>query len=603
MNLTKRKILKAATLVTAAVLAALCCIMLAACNKHKQNVEDDAALRQTSVTRVSNALLSSLGEGWEAGLSDEQILKLDDAGEYVVARGVADFAADILKKSELLTGKLKVLADAVESEDGKALLADFDSNLDRIVPIFNMVDFTRDDVSGLFYLLLTSLVSDSGNVMNGILARLQALRSLPGVGTSAGRASIDGAITTINSARDTLVPKGDAKAELLGALEGAKGAITNLIAFVYNMSSSAFTDEMLENMLTGDGALSDVTDAELSTIVNALSQNIVELKDSLTDSELEKLDKAIGLVIANFDKDFLPSALYSQLYAQVVQFAKYANMVVGVIPFMCDMATSAAELFKTTQFVEQFRTVVAGSADSDSVAYGLNTTIFASKIIVEIMNSFTRDKFVSVVNNIRAQGKADYQKTVPAIIIDLILNLSVNIGVENDEDLLLPVHKDIMDDSYLENMVNIIGFHFNIGKFRQTYYLYQNGLATLIDLVSAANRCNFEDLGAHNSVDLGSSVNDELIRLWYESYNVTGVSKVQQLNLALNEKICDDLIAFLDDYYNSPDRRKLLEDLANREFLTAEPDEETAQQYVQTVLDSGAGGFIILLSLLFQLIA
>lgn len=606
MKNVRGNIRKAIIFALAATLIAISIFMLVSCNRNKNNV-DNSKLRQESVMRVRNAFITSLGKGWAADLSDEQIGKLDDAGDYIVASGFADMIADIFNRSSLLTGKLKVLADALESDDGKALLADFAKNIERIVPVFDMVDFTRDDVSELFYMLLTTLVSDSGNTMSAILTRLQNIRTQKGVSVAASD-SLSNAISSVSQAKSALVPTGTEKQELLNALSDAEDAITNLISFVYNVSDAAFTDEMLENLLSGSGALSDITDAELSTIVNALSQNILDLKDALSDSEISKLDKAIGLLIDNFDKEVVPTALYSQLYAQVVQYAKYANMVVGIIPPLCDMAYVASDLFKQVEFISQFRDVVAGSgsSDSDGIMASINTSIFASKIIVNLMDNFSRDKFVFILDNIREQGSKDYQKVLPSLILDVILNLSVNIG-KDDESMLLPVHPQIFSESDVTKVVGLIGFHLNIGTFKQRYYEYCNSSEVdrskaLYRLDEAARRCNFDDLGAENQYSIAVQTDKEMVDRWYNYYAVTGVNKVKQTSEYINDKVHDDLVAFIDEYYLQS-KRDVIVNLANTPLLTEEPDPEEQESYAKLIIDGGVGGFITLFSLLFQLIS
>ncbi|HBP51971.1 MAG TPA: hypothetical protein DD626_01540, partial [Clostridiales bacterium] len=115
------------------VLVLILCASLVACNKKGQTDAQEERARQ--VERAEQTFLVGLNSEWNANLSDEDVAKLDTAGDYVVTKGWTSLVCEVLKDSSLQTAKIQTFADTLESEDGKKLLEEFSQNAELLVPL------------------------------------------------------------------------------------------------------------------------------------------------------------------------------------------------------------------------------------------------------------------------------------------------------------------------------------------------------------------------------------------------------------------------------------------------------------------------------------
>lgn len=68
------------------------------------------------------------------------------------------------------------------------------------------------------------------------------------------------------------------------------------------MSVNAITDDLYGKLFDDSGALGEITDGEIETLVDTLLLNVQDLKDALGQNEVSALNSALDLVIDKFDK-------------------------------------------------------------------------------------------------------------------------------------------------------------------------------------------------------------------------------------------------------------------------------------------------------------
>ncbi|MDE6302010.1 MAG: hypothetical protein K2M36_00270, partial [Clostridia bacterium] len=350
--------------------------------------------------------LSRVNKDWSADTGKEELIAMDSASDYIVAIEWAEFVCDVLVNSSLQTGKLQVLAEIAQSEEGKKLIDDFTENAELIVPLFRRVDFTPTDISNLVYDLLRALAEESGEVFDGIIARAEELRGMTGV-TPAVYQKLSGVIGDMSAAKNKLVPTSAERDEMLAAFEKAKEPMSALIEFAYNMSVTVANDNLFDVLLGGEGALADISNSEIITLIGTLRENIADLKLALTEDAVNSLNGAFDLIINKFDG----SSVASVLYAQIVQYSKTAYMLVDIIPFMCDIAYSASEVFMEGELIDELKQTVG--KELNNYARVANSAIITAKLVTKVTDTFSKQTFEELIADIRTQSMGDYRKSVP----------------------------------------------------------------------------------------------------------------------------------------------------------------------------------------------
>lgn len=588
MKKTIRKFISALLVVLVAV---MCASLLFACNDDN-DPEKDARERAESVSAVKSDILKAIDGKWSGSLTDTEIASLDNAGDYIVVEGWADMICEVFKASSLQTGKLKALKNAVASKDGQTLLADFDENAELLIPVMRAAGFTPTDISNLFYDLLCSLVKDSGKVIDGMSEKLNRVKTSSAIGITA-RNNINLCLQNLSKAKTEFVPNAERQQQMLSAFDKAKSPMSELVAFAYNMSIGTINDSIFDAVFGADGALTDITDSEINTIISTLLRNVSNLKSALGGENIANLDNAMKLVIDNFDKD---GDLYP-LYAQVVRYAKYAYMFVDVIPAVCDMVGSAGKIFDDTALIGQLREVAGATLNDNAETF--NGAILISKILLKITEDFTADELCAIVDGIGVPTQSEYQKAMPLLALDVALNISSLFKIDgegNVDDAFTAKHPDLIGNDDLQVMVGAIYLNMNFDNFRQVYSDYKNGKATFSQLQNAKNKCCFDNFGIENPYDeFNASVRDS----WYNYYVNNGIEIANRKCAELSQKVVADVKLFIKEFYaeNSASKPPVIE-MAGWQLFAEELSNEDAEQYQTTIAESEIYGILMLLAVL-----
>lgn len=564
---------------------------LVACNNRGNAAQKERA-NQTS--RVEQTFLSGINEKWSANLSDEEIATLENAGDYVVTKGWTSLVCDVVNASSLQTAKIKSLADSLESEEGKKLLKEFSNNAELLVPMLKQIGLTASDVSTLAYDLISKLISDGRNTVSNIVDRLDNVKDVM-IRNSASAAALENVSANravLNLAKQSLNATDAQKSEMQSALSNAQSAMSELIAFAYDTSVNTLTDELYSKLFGDDGALSNVSESELATLVSALLSNVSRLKNALTQSEIEKLDVALDLFISNFDNKSISSAVYSQ----IIKYAKYAYMAVDVIPSLCDVALASKDVMSNKDFITDFLSVVKLDEEKklNESTSSLNKLILSARIIDGVMQSgkFDQNGINALIDRVCKQGTEGYQKAMPLIILDLLLNVS-DLVKEMDGDTLRPTHPDIIDKDTLTIMLGSLLFSANIEKMKQAYYDFELN-PTQENLTALYNIAGFTGieglLGEKCPYQLPVQLTDEVmsdIKNWF-NWQIGKIAAVSNKIAACIPSVKADLKAFISDYYaeNSPSKAAIKQ-IAGWQIFTQNVEENDVQNvYLPVLSDS-----------------
>ncbi len=545
------------------VLVLILCASLVACNKKGQTDAQEERARQ--VERAEQTFLVGLNSEWNANLSDEDVAKLDTAGDYVVTKGWTSLVCEVLKDSSLQTAKIQTFADTLESEDGKKLLEEFSQNAELLVPLLKRVGLTSGDVSSLAYDLVSKLIQSGSKTVSQIVDRLDGVKDVM-IQNGASAAAVQNVSenrVVLNLAKQSLNATDAQKREMQSALDNAKNAFGELIAFAYDTSVNTLTDELYSKIFEEDGALSNVSESELSTLVGALLGNVSKLKNALSQSEVEKLNAALNLFIENFDD----KNISSQVYAQIMIYAKYAYMVVDVIPSLCEVAEASREVISSKAFIEDFLSCVKLENDKtlDDSTKTFNKLVLAAKVIDGIMaeGRFDQNSINVLIDRVCEQGKEGYQKAMPVIILDLLLNVSDLVNEEGDEKYT-PAHSDVIDNDTLALMIVSLMFSSNVEKMKQAYYDFEMNptQANLQALCDKTVGCNIESILDESCPYVITFPLDEsnipYIKLWYQ-WHINKIDAVSQKITSCIDSVKADLKLFVSDFFaeNSESREAM----------------------------------------------
>jgi len=546
------------------VLVLILCASLVACNKKGQTDAQEERARQ--VERAEQTFLVGLNSEWNANLSDEDVAKLDTAGDYVVTKGWTSLVCEVLKDSSLQTAKIQTFADTLESEDGKKLLEEFSQNAELLVPLLKRVGLTSGDVSSLAYDLVSKLIQSGSKTVSQIVDRLDGVKDVM-IRNGASAAAVQNVSenrVVLNLAKQSLNATDAQKREMQFALDNAKNAFGELIAFAYDTSVNTLTDELYSKIFAEDGALSNVSESELSTLVGALLGNVSKLKNALSQSEVEKLNAALNLFIENFDD----KNISSQVYAQIMIYAKYAYMVVDVIPSLCEVAEASREVISSKAFIEDFLSCVKLENDKtlDDSTKTFNKLVLAAKVIDGIMaeGRFDQNSINVLIDRVCEQGKDGYQKAMPVIALDLLLNVSDLVNDDYGDEDFTPAHSDVIDNDTLALMIVSLMFSSNVEKMKQAYYDFEMNptQANLQALSDKTVGCNIESILDESCPYVITFPLDEsnipYIKLWYQ-WHINKIDAVSQKITSCVDSVKADLKLFVSDFFaeNSESREAM----------------------------------------------
>ena len=519
-----------------------------AVEKNRREAAERQAIqeRQEAVSSVENGVLSSVNEKWSDSLTSAEIANLEDAGDYMLAKGWADLIADVVYSSPLQTAKIRRLATAINSEDGKKLFADFEKNAGLIVPLLQDIDFTSGDVSALVCALLESLVDNTARMLGGVRDKL-----VPYMNLEKTSANVKRVLGSISAELEYVDFSASEKETMKNTLAEAKEGIEALVAFAYNSSINS-----LSVIFDSEGALVDVTDTEVKTIVNTVLSGTRELKTKMTAENVEKLNAAILAVTNKFDGGIVTSKVFSQL----VNWAKYAYVFTDSIPYVCDFLISAGDAVDTAflNFAFDMHDEIDDSSSNQTIA---NMSVLSARLERAVFDGVGQARFEEFVQKLKAQALTDYRRALPIVIVDLFVNIN---SASIDEDGNTPMHTDIITEDVAKDTFAFLLASITLPNFERTYYDFTAGEATLDKLRIAANDCKFENIG----IDSNPYSRETNTKEWFEFYVTSAKRKLGEISTRIAPALEADLLAYIGDYFaeNSTLKAKTLAH-AEREII------------------------------------
>lgn len=585
---------KAVKLIAILLVVTLLAGVLCAC--HRDNKNDAAKKRNTAASDVVNGFLSGMDEKWSRSMSVGEIAALDNAGEYVVASAWTELVVKVLSSTSIQTVKLQALASKLASEDGKRLMSEFSQNAELIVPMLKEIGFTGSDISQLAYELIVSLTRDGESTLKQIINSLDEVLDELDASQSTKLAAIENVRenrASTERAVDMVKMSEDERTEILGALTNAKDAFEQLVSFAYESSVEAITDELYDKLISEDGALGSITENELGTLVRAILANVGSLGDALGKEDVASLNSALNLFIIHFDNN----AITSQLYAQLVTYAKYAYMVVDVIPAICDMVVACSDTLSDASYIGDLLKASKLSEELDTDTNALNAIILAARLVDSVMSdgSYTEQGISALVDEISIDGQDAYQKAMPLILLDLLLNVS-ELTSGFDEDVFRVAHSDILTEEDLQNMLAGIFLNGFVDSFKAAYYSYiEDGTEdSYSKMYNYASLCTFKNFTTQTNPYNARTQTSA----WYNWYMTNALPRANEVLGECVGRIKLDIKAFVADYFaqNSKSQAAIRQIAQMQIFESTLPEDELSEKYMQALADSRLFGFAMLVA-------
>ena len=489
--------------------------------------------RQQAVDSVSREFLLGINENWSADMTVEELADTADAGDYIVFSGWAGLVEDVLFASPLQTAKIQVLADTIESEQAGKLFADFDSNAELLIPLLKQVGLTSNDVANLVYSLVYAFIDKGGATLGTMKDRLIEIKS------EKSAVNVQKNLAAVNTELEYLTFASKEKAELLTALADAEGAIKELASFAYTTSIGSLTDNMIDIIASQEGALIDVTDGEIQSVVNAMLSNVRSFKANMTTTEIAKLNNAIKTVTDKFAGKLTTSGIF----AQIVNYAKLAYVFTDSIPYLTSIVISTAGVVDADflTVIREFDENKELYSDSEMTA---NLSVIAAKLTKQLFGNIDKAEIVGLIETLEKQAKTDYRRAVPLVAGDFFVNIMAY-DSETDDTL----HPSILSKETFEDVTAYVIMYMLLDRFEQTYYKFVDGRATDDDLRKAANACPFDRFGIVNPY----SRTEDTAR-WFEFYMTSAADALYDLAVELAPTLKADLLQCVEDYCveNSP---------------------------------------------------
>lgn len=464
-------------------LVVLCAAVLTACNDNR----DTTDYRRRATDGVTSNLVAAINENWSYAMKDEDILKMDNPGTYVVACIWAERAGSFLYSSDIQTAKIQSLADFLATDEGKNVVRETADNLDGIITMMNTVGFTSGDVQETVFDGAIFVVSQAQNIYETAKDKLDYLLARA---TGAARTNIEKALQNTENVLAVYRENPDFVSDTVAALKEAETGIKALADFSYRTAWIFGGGENGDNLggLLGafqSGALANISDRELFVYLDGVVGDMRDLRAALTDQEISALSSALQAVENMLSTAVLPTELFENVTASsgttrmdnLLKQISNMQFAVDWLQDGTDFLLAACDLIYekdsdgqyTYRFVNRVKQAVADKEDKYT---SVNGYILFTEMLVKAMESTPCADLQNAVG--RYEAETDLGK------------LAVMFGVEGALQFTEQVQSD---DEQVESNKNIefYSLYLNLQSFKAIYRTYKATGISMEKVISAAN--------------------------------------------------------------------------------------------------------------------
>lgn len=575
-------------------LVVLCAAVLTACNDNR----DTTDYRRRATDGVTSNLVAAINENWSYAMKDEDILKMDNPGTYVVACIWAERAGSFLYSSDIQTAKIQSLADFLATDEGKNVVRETADNLDGIITMMNTVGFTSGDVQETVFDGAIFVVSQAQNIYETAKDKLDYLLARA---TGAARTNIEKALQNTENVLAVYRENPDFVSDTVAALKEAETGIKALADFSYRTAWIFGGGENGDNLggLLGafqSGALANISDRELFVYLDGVVGDIRDLRAALTDQEISALSSALQAVENMLSTAVLPTELFENVTGN-----SGTTRMDNLLKQISNMQFAVDWLQDGTDFLLAACDLIY-EKDSD----GQYTYRFVNRVKQAVADK--EDKYTSVngyilftemlVKAIESTPCADLQKAVGRYKAETDLGkLAVMFGAEGYLKLLdIAQSGEIPDGQEPENDEMLFAFrYYALETFKASYRTYLATGDKVGSKIMGQSTKTLTDYIAVSGIYHTGDANGNITQEWYDVIVNKTVEKLTADAESRKAAVVAGLQSRLAGWYGDIDK---LRTIAAHGMLTAETPVETIEQ-VQKDIESAPVWLNLLMQLFF----
>ena len=366
----KKNVRKIICVVLVLSLVVLALAMLSACNKKQQDMgrdtQKDAQAREASCNTMLNNIMKVASKDWNSSMTDQEIVSLDDAGEYVSNYYWAKFFVDTLNHSELRTMKVESVNAFIESElkkrDEKKEDAVSSADEEQAEVILSSTDFILDFISSsgllaqetasITFAIITSLLDNAQTVYSAAIEKCNNLLNPSRTDievTDKARISIQKEIADLERSREYIVNtfSGEVKKKLLQSLNEGKPGFEVLFETVFDFGGLLSTGQFKSVIDGGKGAMSNLSKNDILNFLDSIRIKLANMYMYFDDNEddVEKLKDTFDS-ISSITNTFIAK---NKIVYSALSIIRYVNTVIDVLPILTDLLLNCWTVFENDE--------------------------------------------------------------------------------------------------------------------------------------------------------------------------------------------------------------------------------------------------------------
>lgn len=550
----------------------LCLLLLAtmfvACNKDEdlnRDEQKETEDRNAAILALSNALLSADSDTWQANMSDADIAKLTDAGDYIISNNWVVFFCDVINTAEIRTAKIQsltaVIVEAVKEEKDRKAAAEQTETTDDddiepktvmeyIKLVVSKSDLLGSEMSSLAYVLLYKVI-DEADIVYG-KAETDCIRiSERGDLSGDTRDNVNAAKKEILRAKTYLnaqLPE-TKQQEIVGAMTKSKDDFQSIFSTMYDTLALLSID--ISSLMSGGEGGSSISSLSTQDILNVLSslKKTIGQSNSYFQNNQESVE-TVSKILRDISSVVDTMVATNDIIGAAVTVVRYSGSALSILPFGVSFLYHSWDALNE-QFIDDVKEHVFGV---DEPLYE-NYMIFFARMIKEYRietgtdfagsKEYTHDR----LDELDSYVDNDQYAALIYLAVDAVLNLSSGMRyVPGDDEA---------KNAYYQSILRPVTLFIDLTAFKNEY----------TDYIKDGTKRSSLTLRAGSIYDSINTINPEIITQfeltkptdttelddeWYINYHKAAMAAFFDSREKTRESIRPDLECYMNEIYPYP---------------------------------------------------
>ena len=465
----------------------LCLLLLAtmfvACNKDEdlnRDEQKETEDRNAAILALSNALLSADSDTWQANMSDADIAKLTDAGDYIISNNWVVFFCDVINTAEIRTAKIQsltaVIVEAVKEEKDRKATAEQTETTDDddiepktvmeyIKLVVSKSDLLGSEMSSLAYVLLYKVIDEADIVYRK--AETDCIRiSERGDLSGDTRDNVNAAKKEILRAKTYLnaqLPE-TKQQEIVGAMAKSKDDFQSIFSTMYDTLALLSID--ISSLMSGGEGGSSISSLSTQDILNVLSslKKTIGQSNSYFQNNQESVE-TVSKILRDISSVVDTMVATNDIIGAAVTVVRYSGSALSILPFGVSFLYHSWDALNE-QFIDDVKEHVFGV---DKPLYE-NYMIFFARMIkeyrIETGTDFAGSKEYTYdrIDELDSYVDNDQYAALIYLAVDAVLNLSSSMRyVPGDDEA---------KNAYYQSILRPVTLFIDLTAFKNEYTDY-----------------------------------------------------------------------------------------------------------------------------------